>query len=60
MPEYQKFPTRTTKRGGGNSGPPDMFEVQSETTMDELKQSASTDGRNPNIKTGTAPASDNS
>jgi hypothetical protein len=52
MPEYQKMPTRTTKRGGANSGPADVFEVQAETSMDEMAEPAAKDGRNPHIKTG--------
>lgn len=52
MPEMQKFPTRTTKRGGANSGPADVFEVQADTSMDEMQESAASDGRNPNITTG--------
>lgn len=53
MPMYQKHPTRTTKRGGADSPPDDVFKVEAEVSMMDLEEKPTMDGRNPHIATGS-------
>lgn len=56
MPEQKTrvHTTRVTKRGGQNSRPDDVFQVEAEVSMEAAGTSPGPDGRNPAITSGTA------